>query len=100
MGFAKRSIEDDDGFTDFLNEVIAAGGVDGAALGIAKVAADKGREALSDKQEYVLKTQVLDIYTVDECKRCSNDIPWVEMFEASENGGYCGWCAHMMAKDD
>jgi hypothetical protein len=31
-----------------------------------------------------------------ECKRCMNDIPWSEY----DGDGYCGWCLHMMAKDD
>lgn len=100
MGHTKRQLEEDDGFTGFLEEIVASEGIEGPVLGITKLVIDKGQDALSAKQEYIFKTQVLDVYTIDECKRCSNDIPWVEMFEASDNGGYCGWCAHMMAKDD
>ena len=31
-----------------------------------------------------------------ECKRCGCEIPIEEM----DGEGYCGWCAHMMSKDD
>jgi hypothetical protein len=100
MGHMKEWALNDDGFTPFLQEIVDSEGLEGAALGITKLVIDKGRETLSPKQEYVFQTQVLDEYTVDECKRCSGDIPWCEMMAAYENGGYCGWCTHMMNKDD
>ena len=31
-----------------------------------------------------------------ECNRCSNDIPVEEL----DGSGYCGYCSHMMSKDD
>jgi hypothetical protein len=30
------------------------------------------------------------------CQRCSFEIPLREI----DGTGYCGWCAHMMSKDD
>lgn len=34
--------------------------------------------------------------TVDECQRCGEDVPWCEMLEALDNGGFCGYYQHMM----
>lgn len=100
MGLAKAQAMEDDGFTDFLQEIVDGGGLDGRTLGITKLVIDKGQEVLSEKQAYVFKAEVLDEYTTDECGRCSNGIPWSEMMAAHDNGGFCGWCAHMMDKDD
>lgn len=36
--------------------------------------------------------------SVEECQRCACDIPWSEMLEALDNGGYCNYCQHMMEK--
>jgi len=96
----KQQAMEDDGFTAFLQEIVDSEGIEGAALGITKVVIEKGQEALSKKQAYVFQAAVLDEYTVGECKRCSGDIPWCEMMEAYDNGGFCGWCAHMMDKDE
>lgn len=100
MGLMKQRAMEDDGFTDFLQEIIDMEALEGAALGITKIVIDKGREALSTKQDYVFQKQVLDEFTVDECKRCSCDIPWCEMSSAYDNGGFCSYCNHMMNKDD
>lgn len=100
MGRAKDTLSGEDGFEDFLRELIDGDHLEGAALGITKLVISKGEDSLSEKQKHVFRSQVMNEYVVDECKRCSNDIPWSEMMEAHDNGNLCGWCAHMSAKDD
>lgn len=91
-------LDDDDGFGDFLREILPE--LDDPAAGITKLVIDKGQDILSEKQNWVFQKNVLDLYVTKECKRCGIDIPWCEMYGAHDNGGYCGYCAHMMAKDD
>jgi hypothetical protein len=93
---------EDEGFSDFLQEVLDGEGLDGAAAGIAKkVIADGGStESLSEKQKYVFKTYVTDEYVSSDCSRCGSNIPWSEMYAAHDNGGLCNWCWHMINKDD
>lgn len=98
MGFNDHM--DDDGFKEFLQQVVDHGGLEGAALGIAKLVIDKGEQALSEKQQYVFKTQVLDEFTVSACERCSSPIPWSEMYDAATEHGLCNYCWHMTGKDD
>ena len=42
--------------------------------------------------------KAIEYNTIDECQRCGEDIPWCEMFEALDNGGYCSYCQHVMEK--
>lgn len=91
-------MDEDDGFGDFLTEVLPE--LDDAAAGITKLVIDKGQDVLSEKQRWVFQNHVLDIYVTKECKRCGIDIPWSEMYGAHDNGGYCGYCDHMMLKED
>ena len=58
---------------------------------------DKGYDNLSDKQKYVFNKMIRN-NSVEECQRCACDIPWSEMLEALDNGGYCNYCQHMMEK--
>lgn len=91
----------DDGYRDFLHEVLAVGGLDETAAGITKLVIDKGEGVLSEKQRHVFKTQVLDIFVTEECTRCKmSDIPWSEMIYTHDNGGLCSWCAKMESNDD
>jgi hypothetical protein len=80
--------------------LLEAEALEGAAKGITKKVVADGRESLSEKQEFVFKTQVLDEYLTRECSRCGSDIPWSEMYAAYDNGSLCGWCWHMVTKDD
>ena len=69
-------------------EVIAAG----KELGITLRVIQEGEGSLSEKQEYVFKKEVIDKFTIKECSRCPNEIPWCEMYDALDNGGYCSYC--------
>lgn len=91
---------EDEGYSDFLCELFDAGILDQPAEGITRQVLDKGKEALSEKQQHVFQKYVLDVYVTKECKRCGLEPPWCEMFEAYDNGGYCSWCAKMMSNDD
>ena len=89
---------DENDYEDFLQEILDAGQLDGVAEGITKLVIDKGESSLSAKQEYVFRTQVKEVFITGDCNRCGADIPWSEMYEANDNGGFCSWCAHQIAK--
>ena len=59
---------------------------------------DKGFDALTIKQKYVFNKEVIKINSVNECERCAIAIPWCEMLAATDNGGFCSYCAHMKEK--
>jgi guanylate kinase len=81
-----RFIEED--FEGFVEDLIKSGRLEDKEAGIAKRMLDKGYESLSEKQKYVFD-KMIENNSVDECKRCACDIPWSEMLEALDNGGYC-----------
>ena len=91
----ERFIEED--FEGFLEDLIKSGRLDDKEAGIAKRMLDKGYDNLSDKQKYVLNKMIRN-NSVEECQRCACDIPWSEMLEALDNGGYCNYCQHIMEK--
>jgi hypothetical protein len=95
MGWNDRIDEDEEERRDFLQELVDGGYLDGAAVGITKLVIDKGDRALSDKQKFVFKREVLDVYVTGKCKRDGTYILWTEMLAAYENGGLCGYCLHM-----
>lgn len=91
-----RFYEED--FNDYLQALINYKMIEGKAAGIAKQVINKGYESLSSKQIFVFNQEILKYYYINECKRDGIEIPWSEMIEASDNGGYCGWCSHMAEK--
>lgn len=92
----QESYQEDD-FNGFLQDLINSNRLDSKEEGISKLVLDKGYESLSEKQKYVFD-KMIDTNTISECKRCACDIPWCEMLEALDNGGYCNYCQHMMEK--
>ena len=91
----ERFIEED--FEGFLEDLIKSGRLDDKEAVIAKRMLDKGYDNLSDKQKYVFNKMIRN-NSVEECQRCACDIPWSEMLEALDNGGYCNYCQHKMEK--
>lgn len=91
----ERYLEED--FEGFVEDLIKLGRLEDKEFGISKRMLDKGYGSLSDKQKYVFD-KMIDSNSVEECKRCACDIPWCEMLEALDNGGYCNYCQHMMEK--
>ena len=87
----------EDDFNGFVEELINSSRLESKEAGIAKQMLDKGYDSLSEKQRYIFD-KAIENNTVDECQRCGVDIPWCEMLEALDNGGYCGYCQHMMEK--
>ena len=85
---------------DFVKELIDQNQLEGSALGIAKQFLDQGEESLSDKQKYVFQKNVIDEFVTKECTLCRLEIAWEEMSFAYDNGGFCGYCAHLLDKDD
>lgn len=94
-----HSMEDGE-FNYFLKQVIDSEGLSDKAEGITRLVLAKGIEVLSEKQRYVFQTEVIDEYTVQECDRCGNDVPWSEMFDAVTEDGLCGWCRQLSDHDD
>lgn len=92
-----RFLEDD--FEGFVQALINSGRLEEKEAGIAKRMLDKGYDSLSEKQRYVFD-KAIENNSVKECKRCGCDIPWCEMLEALDNGGFCNYCQHMMEKID
>ena len=95
----KEKIYKEEDFEGFVEDLINYGRIEGKEAGIAKLMLDKGYDALSEKQKYIFDKMIGE-NSVDECKRCGCDIPWCEMLEALDNGGYCNYCQHMMEKID
>ena len=69
----------------FLKQLINGKKLEGAALGIAKQAADRGPDALSGNQTAVLEIAIEQLVNT-ECESCHNDIPWSEMYQAIDSG--------------
>lgn len=90
-------IEED--FEGFVQDLINSGRIEDKEAGIAKSMLDKGYESLSEKQKFVFDKAIKN-NIVKECRRCGCDIPWCEMLEALDNGGFCNYCQHMMEKID
>jgi hypothetical protein len=86
-------------FTEFLNTLIEGHMLEPMAEGIARIVLDKGVEALSDKQRFVFEKEALGYFYVDKCALDGADIPWSEMLEAADNGGYCSRCAQMAGRE-
>ena len=93
-----RYSDDDTGFNEFLQTLIDLGNVDDESLDITEKVIAAGIESLDDREMRIFKEQVLDIFTVERCARCGNEIPWSEMYHALENGNLCNWCWHMWEK--
>lgn len=91
----ERYFEED--FEGFVEDLIKFDRLDDKEAGIAKRMLDKGYDSLSPKQKYVFD-KMIENNCIEECKRCACDIPWSEMLEAFDNGGYCNYCQHMMEK--
>lgn len=91
----QRFLEED--FDGFLEDLIKSGRLDETEEGIIRQVLGKGYRTLSVRQKFRFDQAIKENY-VSECKRCAIDIPWCEMLEATDNGGYCNYCQHMMEK--
>lgn len=87
----------EEGLSAFVEELIDSNRLEGMEAGIAKLMLDKGYDSLSEKQRYIFDKSI-ENHTIGEYQRCGVDIPWCEMLETFVNGGYCGYCQHMMEK--
>ena len=81
-------IKRQDGLIEYL-ESILENIDDNAAKGIAKLAIDKGIDALSQKQEYTLEQGISD-YLMYECPNCEESISYEDM----EIDIYIGKCSN------
>ena len=84
-------------FNGFLQQLIDARHLEDPARGITKLVIDKGREALSEKQELVFQRHVINEYVHEKCGSCHQNIPWCEMFHAIDTG-LCAACASQLRK--
>ena len=88
----------DDDRNEFLQHLIDMRCLEQPALGITKLVIDKGEEALSEKQKFVFRRDVLDVFVTEDCSQCGSNVPWSEMYDAYENGGTCGYCLYREEK--
>ena len=93
----KQSLIENNSFIEFMQTLVDASRLEGAALGITKLVIDKGIESLSEKQKYVFQTQVIDGYTVNKRMRYGHTILWSEMHLALDSG-MCNFGEHMHQK--
>ena len=91
MDIFKRIHEE--GFKDFLWQLVDGDHLEGASLGITKKIIDQGIERLSKKQLYVFQRHVLEEHTIDGCQWCKGNIAWEEMYIALDTGSCCQ-CNH------
>lgn len=90
-----RFYEED--LSGFLQQLVQSKQLESMQEGITKLVIDKGYDNLSVKQKSVFD-YMIDTTCKETCERCGCDIPWCEMFEALDNGGYCNYCQHMWEK--
>jgi hypothetical protein len=69
----------------FLKQLISDGRLEGAALGIAKQAVDKGPDTLSPLQSDTLSNAIRQ-FSSEKCESCHGTIPWPERFQAIDSG--------------
>ena len=70
-----------------------------AESGITKQVIDKGIDSLSERQKFIFDSMIQK-NSVEKCSWGGEDIPWSEMIEAMENGGYCSACYKNLHDDD
>jgi hypothetical protein len=99
MGITKQLMmeqAEQEGLLDFFKALVESGAVDESS--------DLGRqlkEAIEQEDPSIVMdepTEELQAYL--ECSRCANPIPPSELVAALDNGGNCGYCDHMLNKDD
>lgn len=100
MGFHGDQDYHDDGLNEFLEWLINTGELRDAALGVTRQVIDRGIESLTAKQKEVFDVHVLGTHIIENCERCSHSIPMSEMVAAKDNGGLCGYCEHMVSKNE
>ena len=101
VDYLKKCCAEED-FLAYLQELIDCTEIEEgtAAYGITRMIIAGSVDELSQYQWNTFLNYVAIPFYVDSCKRCGASIPWSEMYMAMDNGGYCGYCDHMMNKDD
>lgn len=76
-------------FTAFIKQLVDSGWLDAkdAFTGICRQIVGKGYNSLPEDQKRVFCHNI-NKFIVEKCKALDQDIPWNEMFEALQNGGY------------
>ncbi|WP_304953657.1 hypothetical protein [uncultured Alistipes sp.] len=83
---------DDPDFVDFLWTL--SDQLESEEQDILQRVVDGGRaayEALSNKEKRIFD-EIVDMNTVENCERNGDPIPWNDMIEARNSGGYCSYC--------
>jgi len=100
--------QEEDEIRGFVQQLLDAGHLTHKTeIAIAEKVAHEGIDSLSEErragrplsQKEVFEKYVLS-HAIENCTRCSSEIPWSEKFEAIGNGGYCGLCLHKMNKGE
>ncbi|OUB35458.1 hypothetical protein BK739_00950 [Bacillus thuringiensis serovar pirenaica] len=98
----QRILSDSNEAALYLEELLEAKRIeDERAIGIAKFLIANDAKDLSENQWHVLLSHGLnETNYVEQCKRCSEEIPWCEMIHATyvDEDGLCSYCRHMEEK--
>lgn len=99
----QRILSEPSKFIPYLEELISENRFDdGEALEISLLFIKDGPESLSDKQWHVfLENGILHDKYVDKCERCSEYIPWSNMYSAIfiNRDHLCANCSYFENKD-
>ncbi|PLX01108.1 MAG: hypothetical protein C0594_14395 [Marinilabiliales bacterium] len=88
-------------FIIFLKELVDHGYLDHPTeIGVAKYIISNGTESLTRSQRKVLKEQIMKKFPQNDCELCGEPIPYDELLESYDNGGYCSRCKHNLDKED
>ena len=89
-----------DGRTDFLQELLDYGHLEGTHAGVARQFITQGEDSLSSKQRLILERYVFREFYGHTCSRCQRQPEWEDMYEVALGEGYFSRCLHEMSKDD
>ena len=102
MGRAKEEMmrnEEQGDLISFLERLIEREEIEDVALGIAKLAVDKGVEHLSSKQRMVIDSQVDRYKNSQTCSQCENsNVSSLQDYLEIADEGYCSMCQYDQAK--
>jgi hypothetical protein len=92
------SFDEDGEFADFLRQLVDLKHLEDKAKEMARKVISDGIESLSKRQRSVFDQEVFNEFVTKTCQKCSHPIPWNEMFDAYNNGGFCNYCASKIAE--
>ncbi len=84
---------------EILRQLVKAKQLERSAAGVARQVLARGEKSLSDRQQWVFRSQVSEKYIDRICELCEQVIHLSEVTGSWGNGGYCAVCARILGKD-